>query len=147
MKSSLTRTLITMLLATPLGLAPFPIMAQTENGDIYGTWKIKKEVTPVGSITGMNDQDVRRLMRKPVVISAERFTYHGRTCVRPSYQRTVEDTASYLYEGWRVNSDEMPLADRITVIETECGDIYLARKGHIILADDGVFLEAVRVKK
>jgi hypothetical protein len=143
------RTLITLLLAMPLGLAPFPVMAQTENSDIYGTWKIKKDVTPVGSISGMDDKGLRRLMRKPVVIRAEKFTYNGVTCARPTYKRTTEDTAVYLYEGWRVNSDEMPLGDRMTVIEPGCGYsyIYLALKGHIILADDGIFLEAVRVKK
>jgi hypothetical protein len=143
------RTLIALLLVMPLGFAPTPVMAQTENSDIYGTWKIKKEVTPVGSITGMNDQDVRRLMRKPVVINAEKFAYNGVTCAPPNYKRTVEDTAAYLYEQWRVNSDEMPLGDRMTVIKPDCGYsyIYLAQKGHIILADDGVFLEAVRVKK
>jgi hypothetical protein len=46
-------------------LASFAAHAQEPNADIYGKWKIKKELG--GSITGLTDQDVRRLIGKPVI--------------------------------------------------------------------------------
>jgi hypothetical protein len=128
-----------------LGLACFAVQAQEPNADIYGKWKITKELG--GSITGLTDKDVRRLIGKPMIISAKKFAFNGKVCMHPRYDRSVDDTAVHFYREWRADSDELPLGDRVTIIETECNTLYPIRKNHIIVAEDGIFFEAVRLAK
>jgi hypothetical protein len=122
--------------------------AADPNADIYGTWRITRDVSPEGSISGRNQRQIDKMIGKTAVISAERFALNNRTCSRPRYARSTDDTATYFYREWRVNSDEMPLGERVTIIEVGCDDtdlIYPVDQNRLIIADDGDFFEAVRV--
>lgn len=120
--------------------------AQDPNADIYGTWKIKTFAGSAESF-GLNDKQIRALIGKPVLISAEKFVFNGRTCMHPSYQRSTEETKAYFLREWRADSSELPLPNPVTIIGTGCNMVYPINKNHIIVAEDsGVFFEAVRVK-
>jgi hypothetical protein len=115
--------------------------------DILGNWKIIKHVSPTGATSSLTERDVRRLIGKPVVVDATLFEFNGHKCAQPDYKRSDDDTADYFYREWRVNSDEMPIGKRVTIVENRCGDnvLYPTRKDHMIVAEDGFFFEAVRV--
>jgi hypothetical protein len=116
------------------------------NADILGQWNIVKHVSPTGATSSLTERDVRRLIGKPVVVSTDLFEFNGRKCAQPNYKRSVDDTADYFYREWRVNSDEMQMGKRVTVVENRCGDnvLYPTSNDHMIVAEDGFFFEAVR---
>lgn len=116
------------------------------NADVLGKWKIVKHVSPTGATSSLSERDVQGLIGKPVLVAAGLFEFNGRRCTQPAYKRSVDDTADYFYREWRVNSDEMPIGKRVTIVVNRCGDnvLYPTSKNHLIIAEDGFFFEAVR---
>lgn len=118
----------------------------TTNDDIYGVWKIKSLIG--GGISSLNERQARRLIGKQVIISAEKFSFNGRVCTNPAYERSQEDTAVYFDREWRANVSDIPFPEQVTIIATPgCDYLYPIRKDHLMIAEDGGFFEAVRVKK
>jgi hypothetical protein len=117
--------------------------ADTGNADIYGKWKVVSIVG--GGVTSMSTRQMNSIIGKSLSISGERFTFNGKTCTNPPYKRSIVDTASFFYREWRVNSEDLPFGDKVTVIETgNCNELYAAPNGHLVVAEDSVFYEAVR---
>ena len=137
-----------VLIALSLSLYFTPGLSQPadSNADIFGKWRIVKHVSPTGAISSLTERDVRRLIGQPMLVGADLFEFKGHKCTQPGYKRSVEDTANYFYREWRVNSDEMTIGKRVTVVENRCGNnvFYPTGKDHLIVAEDGFFFEAVR---
>lgn len=141
------RSLARFLMFAALGVVPFVSHAQDPNADIYGKWKIKSFAGSAESF-GLSERQIHALIGKPVLISAERFVFNGRTCMHPTYKRSVEETPTYFRREWRADSSELPLPNPVTIVETGCNLLYPIRKDHIIIAEEsGVFFEAVRVSR
>jgi hypothetical protein len=117
------------------------------NADILGQWKIIAHVSPTGATSSLTERDVRRLIGKPVDVETNMLEFNGHKCLQPDYKRSSADAADYFYHEWRVNSTEMPIGKRVTIVETRCGDnvLYPTSKDHMIIAEDGFFFEAVRL--
>ena len=130
-----------------LGTMPFISHAQVQNDDIYGKWRIKTFAGSADSF-GLSEQQIHALTGKPILISAEKFVFNGKTCTHPTYKRSVETTTTYFRREWQADSSELPLPSTVTIIETGCNILYPIRKDHMIIAEEsGVFFEAVRVKR
>ena len=122
-------------------------MAAELNADVYGKWRVTKDLTPEGAITSKNEGQVRAVIGKTAVIRPEKFDFDGSHCRHPDYRRSVDDTADYFYREWRINSADLPLGDRLTIVDVAC-DLYLIYpidKNRLIIATDGIFFEAIRV--
>ncbi|MYN19725.1 hypothetical protein GTP81_23555 [Rugamonas sp. FT107W] len=134
-------------LSFSLYFSPMGAQPADSDADILGKWRIVKHVSPTGATSSLTERDVRRLIGQPMSVSAELFEFNNHQCARPDYRRNVEDTVDYFYREWRVNSDEMPIGARITVVENRCGNnvLYPTNKDHLIVSEDGFFFEAVRV--
>jgi hypothetical protein len=130
-----------------LGIGSVPAQAQDANSDVYGRWRVTRDVSPEGAITGRNESQLRAIIGKVAVIGPEKFAFNGSDCNSPKYTRSADDTATYFYREWRVNSDEMPLGDKLTIVQVDCDlhFLYPVDRNRLIIADDGDFFEAVRV--
>jgi hypothetical protein len=114
-------------------------------GDIYGRWKIKAMIG--GGISSLSDRQARALIGKSIVISQDKFLFNGKTCLHPPYARSAEPVDAYFEREWRARVTDIALPDPVTIIDAECNMLYPMRKNHLMIAEDGVFLEAVRIKK
>ncbi|HEX8611394.1 MAG TPA: hypothetical protein VF800_08925 [Telluria sp.] len=119
--------------------------AHDVNDDIYGRWKIKAMIG--GGISSLSDRQARAFIGKSVVISKEKFLFNGKTCLHPPYARSVEPVDAYFEREWRARVTDIALPDPVTIIDAECNMLYPMRKNHLMIAEDGVFFEAVRVKR
>ncbi len=140
------RILLPILL---LFVFPDPVFARERNEDIYGKWVIKAEIG-MGAVTSLSDQQARRIIGKPLLISAEKFEFNGRTCTNPRYERSQEETVSHFDMAWRadVKKDiDIPLPNPIISVDAECNYLYVIGKDRLMIAEENVFFEAVRVNK
>ncbi len=145
MTDRLNQPVARFVLLTILALAFVGAHAQELNADIYGKWKITAFIG--GAAVGSRSQSqVEKIIGKFAVISAERFKFNGRTCMHPSYQRSREETVSHFDRDWRTDVSDIPFPNPVTIIETGCDLLYPIRKDHLMIADDGDFFEAVRIK-
>lgn len=124
-----------------------PAQASDPNANILGKWKIARHVSPDGATSSMTQRDVERLIGKQLLVTKDLFEFNARQCPHPDYKRSVDEAADYFYREWRVNSEEMPIGKRVTIVENRCGDnvLYPTSKDHMIVAEDGFFFEAVRL--
>lgn len=134
------------LLPTVLALACVHVHAQDPNADIYGKWKIKALIGG-GAISSRSQGEVEKVIGKLTTISPDQFNFNGHICAHPNYQRSKEETASHFDTGWRADVSDIPFPNPVTIIDTGCTTfLYPIRKDHLMIADDGDFFEAVRVK-
>ena len=133
------------LICIGLGLA----RAQDVNTNIYGNWRISSDLMPEGAITSKTPAQVHAAIGKVVRIRPSTFAFDGNQCSNPAYKRSTDDTRPYFRREWRVNAATLPLGQKVTIVDVGCAFylIYPIDQRRLILADDGIFLEAVRVDK
>lgn len=85
-----------------------------------------------GAAGSLSQRQVNHLIGKVVLISAEKFEFNGQTCIRPTYQRSTDETVSHFDREWRTEVDDIPFPNPVTVIETGCDTLYLIRKDHLM---------------
>jgi len=123
------------------------VRAQDPNADIYGRWKIK-DMIGMGAVASLSEQQARKLIGKPLLISPEKYEFNGQVCSYPRYHRSRENPETYFDREWHTGIEGIPFPNPVTIIEvTGCDYIYPIRKGHLMIAEDGIFFEAVRVGK
>lgn len=135
--------LITLVLITLLAPAAH---AQDANADVYGKWKITAILG--GGIGSLSARQERKLIGKPLLISAKGFEFNGRKCVNPAYERRQEDPATYFDREWRTDVSDIPFPKPVTIIKTRgCDDVFPIKKDRLMIAEKGTFFEAVRVHR
>lgn len=144
MTPRLRHAIILLQLLCLLGGVPGAAFAQDPNADIYGTWKIKA-VIGMGAETSMNNRQIQQTIGKLLLINAEKFEFNGRTCRNPNYQRSREETVHHFDWAWRTDVSNIPFPNPVTIIDTGCDYLYPIRKNHLMIAEENVFFEAVRV--
>lgn len=141
----LNRSLTRFVVLAALALASVHVHAQDRNADIYGKWKIKALIGG-GAVSSRSQSQVDKMIGKFAVINPKRFDFNGQTCDHPNYQRSKEAPATYFDREWRTDVSDIPFPNPVTIIDTGCTTLlYPIRKGHLMIADDGDFFEAVRV--
>lgn len=142
-----TRLIGTFLLLICLGLGL--ASAQGINTDIYGDWKISRDLTPEGAITSKSLQQIRATIGKNASIHHNSFAFNGKHCSNPAYTRSTDDTLPYFHREWRVNATTLPFGPKVTIVEVGCSFhiIYPIDHRRLLIADDGIFFEAIRVGK
>jgi hypothetical protein len=147
MKSLCFRIPGILILPFILCLGSVAANAQDANSDIYGKWRVTRDASPEGTITARNERQTKAVIGKVAVIGPDQFVFNGSKCGHPKYTRRSDDTATYFYREWRVNSDGMPFGERLTIIDVDCNlhFLYPVNRNRLIIADDGDFFEAIRV--
>ena len=137
----------TCLLLACLGLES--ASAQDSHSDIYGDWKISRDLTPEGAITSKSSQQIRAAIGEKASIRPDSFAFNGEHCSRPAYTRSTDDTLQYFDREWRINAATLPLGPKVTIVEVGCSFhvIYPVDRRRLLIADDGIFFEAIRVGK
>lgn len=141
---SLSHAVPRTVLLCLLGGASVAAFGQDANADIYGKWKIMA-VIGMGAETILDTRQSKKLIGKPLLISAHKTEFNGQTCV-PTYERSQEETAKHFEWAWRTDVSRIPFPNPVTIIDTGCNYIYPIRKDHLMIAEGNVFFEAVRVK-
>ena len=142
------RSIAAFLLLVFLGLG-LASAQQDINTDIYGDWKISRDLTPEGAITSKSLQQIRAAIGKKASIRPNSFTFNGEDCNNPAYTRSIDDTLEYFHREWRINAATLPLEPKVTIVEVGCSFhvIYPIDRRRLLIADDGIFFEAIRVGK
>lgn len=135
----------TVLFVVSLAFSSVTTAQSIPNADIYGNWKIKAMIGG-GAASALTQRDVDRLIGKLVTISPEKFTFNGHTCINPTYERKTEETVQYFDWAWRADVSDIHFPNPVTIIETGCNTLFPIRKDHLMIAEENVFLEAVRIR-
>jgi hypothetical protein len=131
------------LLVTLFSLS-LSVSAKDLNADLYGTWKIKAMIGG-GAVGSLSEHEVQSLIGRTLNIAPGRFVFNGKPCAETRYERTREETNAYFEREWNTEVSDLALPNPVTIVETGCNVLYPMRGGRLMVAEGGVFFEAVRV--
>ncbi len=141
MKNLMNRVAEQFSIALIMFFVSFNAISAESQSDIFGKWKITA-VLDSAEVSGLSDQQAKKLVGAPIIISPDHLEFNGMTCKSPTYERTIEDTAVHLREKGHVSSAKLHLPNPVTVIDAKCTFIYLKRKNRIVMQWDGVYFDA-----
>lgn len=143
MTGALTFAVARVLMFVGLLAAPVLTHSAEANADIFGVWRIKAFVG-AAEVSSLSQREVDQLIGTKVLISRDKFSFNGQTCVRPDYTRSREDASEHFTREWRANANEFGVPKTVTVVETGCNTLYPLRRGRLLIAERGNFFEALR---
>jgi len=79
----------------------------------------------------MSDRSARALIGQTATLAKDAFSFNGRMCKSPSYERSVDDLAQSFREHGHVSSAKMGVPDPVTSIDVGCSEICLKKPGLI----------------
>jgi len=131
------------LLANLLGLA-LTANAQELNTDLYGSWKINAMIGG-GAVGSLSEREVRALIGKTIKIEPGRFVFNGKPCAETRYEHSHEETNAYFAREWNTEVSDIPLPNPVMIVETGCNVLYPIKRDRLMVAEGGVFFEAIRI--
>ena len=138
--------LIQVQLAAMMLILSLPAYAKDPLADLYGAWKIHV-ILGGGASSSLSDREARQMLGKTLLIEARRFTFNGQPCAGTSYEETIDDTVGHFEREWNTEVKDIPLPDPVRVIDTGCNVLYPLKNGKLMVAEKGVFFEAIRMKR
>ena len=111
--------------------------------DILGTWTLTN-VLDSADVASLTDQQAAALVGKTMVVRRDSITFNGEPCRAPELTRHREDAAKYVREGYHARVGRLGLADTITVIDLDCTEAFLKRRGKIVVFWRGYFYDAMK---
>jgi hypothetical protein len=117
-----------------------------KDADILGTWTLTK-VLDSADVASLTDQQAAALLGKTMIVRRDSVMFDGEPCRAPELTRHREDAARYMREGYHARVGYLGLPDTITVIDLDCTEAFLKRKGTIVVFWRGYFFDAIRQPK
>jgi len=118
--------------------------------DIYGDWKIDKDLTTDGS-PAISAERASSLIGKELRLKAHAAIFDGDKSCSGSYEQEEIKSADQLTRYFRgIGPSEIKALDLempVAVYDIVCGQVFLKRPDEIIFYYAGFFLRAVRVKQ
>jgi hypothetical protein len=132
-------------LTVMLALVAQPVQAKQpdKDADILGTWTLTK-VLDSADVASLSDEQVAALVGKTMVVRRDSVMFDGEPCREPELTRHREDAAKYLREGYHARVGNLGLPGTITVIDLDCTEAFLGKKGRIVVFWDGYFFDAIK---
>ena len=78
-----------------------------------------------------------------MVVRRDSVMFDGEPCREPELTRHREDAAKYLREGYHARVGNLGLPGTITVIDLDCTEAFLGKKGRIVMFWDGYFFDTI----
>lgn len=114
-----------------------------KEAEIFGTWRLTK-VLDSADVASIDDKQAAALVGKTIVVRPDSVVFDGEPCRAPELTRHREPAAKYVREGYHARVGYLGLPNTITVIDLDCTEAFLKRKGKIVVFWQGYFYDAVK---
>src|SRR5438067_4321586 len=114
-----------------------------KDADILGTWTLIK-VLDSADVASLTDKQAAALVGKTMVVRRDSVMFNGQPCRAPELTRHREEAAKYVREGYHARVGYLGLPDAITVIDLDCTEAFLKKKGKIVVFWEGYFFDAIK---
>jgi hypothetical protein len=132
-----------------LAFASMPILAAAadgQSGSVTGNWKITAALDGA-DITSRDEREARQLIGRTLVISREEVRFGKRVCGPSTYDSMSVEPRLFLRNEFHASAERLALPNPVTVVELSCTSVFIKGKDRLVVAWDGWFFDAVRVKR
>ena len=138
-----------MSLVATIILASWSTLAfAVDNADhaITGRWKITAALDGA-EITSLDDREARRLVGTVFTISKEKVVFGKRDCGPSEFEAHSVEPRLFLREQFHATAGKLGLPNPVTVVDLSCTSVFIKNKNRVVIAWDGWFFDAVRIKR
>lgn len=127
-------------------VASFTAAEERFDRSVIGQWRITS-VLDFAAISALDDKEAQHLVGKVFVITRHKVQFDKRVCTASDFRVERVERDRNLRENARVQGTTLGLPNPVNIIELSCAYLYMKTRDRAVLAWEGVYFDAVRIKK
>jgi hypothetical protein len=133
----------TIIVASAFTLA---FAVETDEQMVTGQWRITSALDGA-DITSLDEREARQLVGRVFTISKDKVAFGKRDCGPTDFEAQSVEPRLFLREEFHATADKLGLPNPVTVVDLSCTSVFIKGKNKLVIAWDGWFFDATRVKK
>lgn len=113
---------------------------------ITGKWRITAALDGA-EVTSLDEREARQLVGGVLTISEENVAFGKRDCGPSEFEAQSVEPGLFLREQFHATAEKLGLPNPVTVVDLNCTSVFIKNQNRLVVAWDGWFFEAVRIKR
>ncbi|WP_137171378.1 hypothetical protein [Massilia sp. HP4] len=134
--------ILTLLLAT----APLVQGADSTERRVSGQWKFIAALDGA-DIVSLDEHEAQKLIGHIFLISKHRVKFDDRDCGETGFAAQKVEPNLHLRKAFHADAEKLGLPNPVTVVDLSCTSVFIKSSNRLVIAWQGWFFEAVRVKR
>lgn len=134
--------ILTLLLAT----APLVQGADSIERRVSGQWKFIAALDGA-EIVSLDEHEAQKLIGHIFLISKRKVKFDERDCGETEFAAEKVEPNLHLRKAFHADAEKLGLPNPVTVVDLSCTSVFIKSSNRLVIAWQGWFFEAVRVKR
>lgn len=113
---------------------------------ISGKWRITAALDGA-EITSLDEREARQIVGRELTISEEKVAFGKRDCGPSEFEAQSVEPRLFLREQFHATAEKLGLPNPVTVVDLSCTSVFIKNRNTLVVAWDGWFFEAIRIKR
>ena len=113
---------------------------------VVGKWRLTAALDGA-DVTSLDEKEAQRLIGRVFTIRKEAVRFGDRTCGPSGFEAESVEPKMFLREQFHADADRLHLPSPVTVVDLSCTSVFIKNATTLVIAWDGWFFDAVRVKR
>jgi hypothetical protein len=122
------------------------LAVETDEQVVTGRWRLTSALDGA-EITSLDEREARQLVGRVFTISKDKVAFGKRDCGPTDFEARSVEPGLFLREEFHATADKLGLPNPVTVVDLSCTSVFIKGKNKLVIAWDGWFFDAVRVKR
>jgi len=134
-----------VILALLLAIAPLAQGADSIERRVSGQWKFIAALFGA-EIVALDEHEAKKLIGHIFIISKRKVRFDDRDCGETEFDAQKVEPNLHLRKAFHADAEKLGLPNPVTVVDLSCTSVFIKGANRLVIAWQGWFLEAVRVK-
>lgn len=113
---------------------------------VSGKWQLTAALDGA-DITSLDEHEAKRLVGRVFLISKKKVRFGHRDCGTSDFEAEKVEPDLYLREQFHASAKKLGLPNPVTVVDLSCTSVFIKSPGRLVIAWQGWFFDAVRLKR
>jgi hypothetical protein len=113
---------------------------------VIGKWRVTAALDGA-QITSLDEREAQQLVGRVFTISKAKVNFGKRDCGPSTFEVHSVDPQIFLNDQFRASADRLRLPNPVTVVDLSCTSVFIKNTNTLVIAWDGWFFNAVRIKR
>lgn len=137
-----------LLAVAAIVLAFGPALATDDRYEraVTGKWRLTAALDGA-EITALDEREAQQLVGRVFVIDKSKVQFGAHDCGPTEFEATRVEPRLFLRVNFRASSQRLGLPNPVTAVDLSCTTVFIKSPTRLVIAWDGWFFDAVRVKR
>ncbi|WP_306395913.1 hypothetical protein [Telluria beijingensis] len=112
---------------------------------VTGEWRLTAALDGA-EVTSIDEKEASQLIGKRFEITKDAVRFGTRECGPSDFAAQQVEPDMFLRKEFHASADKLRLPNPVTVVDLSCTTVFIKRPNRLVIAWDGWFFDAVRVK-